>query len=83
MRDIRWQFLIEAGALGLIGGVVGIALGWAGAFIMSTQFDWPTLVSPGVVALATACAIGSGLAFGYLPAYRASRLDPIEALRYE
>jgi putative ABC transport system permease protein len=83
MRDIRWQFLIEAGALGLIGGVVGIALGWAGAFIMSTQFDWPTLVSPGVVALATACAIGSGLAFGYLPAYRASRLDPIEAIRLE
>ena len=83
VRDIRWQFLLEAAALGLVGGVVGVGLGWAGATIMSTQFDWPTIVSADVVVLAAACAIGAGLTFGYLPAHRASRLDPIEAIRVE
>jgi putative ABC transport system permease protein len=83
VRDIRWQFLIEAAALGLIGGVVGIGLGWTGATILSTQFDWPTIVSPEIVALASASAIASGVAFGYLPAHRASQMNPIEAIKTE
>jgi putative ABC transport system permease protein len=83
VRDIRWQFLIEAASLGLVGGVVGVGLGWIGASILSSQFDWPTIVSPEIVAIASASAIASGVAFGYLPAHRASQLDPIQAIKTE
>ncbi len=83
MRDIRRQFLLEAAALGLVGGVVGIGLGWLGSWALSAAFHWPTLISPVVVASSTAAALTAGLAFGYFPAHHASRLDPLEAIRTE
>ncbi len=83
VRDIRGQFLLEAATIGLIGAAFGIAIGWTGAWILSSGFDWPTTVTTDTIAVATACAIGAALVFGYYPAYRASLLDPIEAIRIE
>lgn len=83
-RDILTQFLIEAIVLSLIGGVVGILLGVSGAAIISQLVDELTaIVSPFAVILATGFSVGVGLLFGMYPAYRASQLNPIEALRYE
>jgi putative ABC transport system permease protein len=83
-RDILSQFLIEAVVLSIIGGVLGILLGWAGAQIVSRlQADLTAIVSPGAVLLATSVSIFVGLFFGLYPAIRASKLNPIEALRYE
>jgi macrolide transport system ATP-binding/permease protein len=82
-RDILRQFLIEAVVLCLAGGVVGILFG-RGASVAITQFlHWPTLLSlPAIIAsVAVACTVG--IVFGFYPAWKASRLDPIEALRYE
>ena len=83
IRDIRWQFLGEAAGLGLLGAGVGIAVGWIGAEIVSARFGWEATVSPSAVTMATAAAVSTALLFGYLPAYRASRLDPIDAIRIE
>jgi putative ABC transport system permease protein len=83
-RDILSQFLIEAVVLSIIGGILGILLGWAGAQIVSRlQADLTAIVSPGAVLLATSVSIFVGLFFGLYPAIRASKLNPIEALRYE
>jgi putative ABC transport system permease protein len=82
-RDVRWQFLLEASAIGLIGGVAGIALGWSAAYVFSQNFGWPTVILPDVVATAVATAVGAGLVFGYYPAHRAANLDPMEAIRTE
>jgi putative ABC transport system permease protein len=82
-RDILSQFLIEAVTLSLIGGVVGIAAGWGGAEALSYFAEWRTLVSPQAIALAFGFAAGIGIFFGFYPARKAARLDPIEALRYE
>ncbi|HBY98656.1 MAG: ABC transporter permease [Ardenticatenaceae bacterium] len=83
-RDILLQFLIEAIVLSVIGGLIGIALGWAGALaIKSVSSDIQTYVSPGSILLATSFSLAVGLFFGIYPAFQASRLNPIEALRYE
>ena len=82
-RDVRWQFLLEAAAIGLIGGIVGVGVGWAAANILSSNFGWPTVILADVVATAVATAVGAGLVFGYYPAHRASNLDPMEAIRTE
>jgi ABC-type antimicrobial peptide transport system permease subunit len=82
-RDILRQFLIEAVVLCLAGGVVGILFG-RGASVAITHFlHWPTLLSlPAIIAsVAVSCTVG--IIFGFYPAWKASRLDPIEALRYE
>ncbi len=79
--DIMSQFVIEAVVLSIVGGSVGIALGWGGALGLS-EFV-PTQVTAWAVALAFVFSAGVGIFFGVYPAYRASRLDPIEALRYE
>jgi putative ABC transport system permease protein len=82
-RDILRQFLVEAIVLSLIGGLVGIALG-VGASMMIAQFaNWNTDITPQAIALAVGFAGAVGVFFGYYPARKASRLLPIEALRYE
>jgi putative ABC transport system permease protein len=83
-RDILTQFLMEAMTLSLSGGLVGIALGVSGALMISRLLQGFTAsVSAGAVALAVGFSAGVGLFFGLYPALRASRLNPIEALRYE
>ena len=82
-RDIRRQFLIEALLLALMGGAAGVGLGIAGARVMTAVFGWPMMMSPKTIAVATGVASAAGLIFGFYPAQRAARLDPIEALRSE
>jgi putative ABC transport system permease protein len=82
-RDIRRQFLIEAVTLALVGGAIGALLGSAGAISIAWQAEWPILISPWAIALACAFSAVVGIAFGLYPAYRASRLDPMVALRFE
>jgi putative ABC transport system permease protein len=83
-RDILTQFLFEAVVLSVLGGLIGILLGVGGALLITNlQEDLTAVVSPFAVALATGFSIAIGLFFGLYPAVRASRLNPIEALRYE
>jgi putative ABC transport system permease protein len=81
--DIRLQFIIEALTLSLIGGVIGIIIGVGGSKILSAFAEWPTIISPFYVVLAFCFSGLVGIFFGFYPAYRASLLDPIDALRYE
>jgi putative ABC transport system permease protein len=82
-KDIRFQFIIEAVTLSLIGGIVGIILGVIVAATISKFADWPTVVSPFAVLLAFGFSGFIGIFFGFYPAYKASLLNPIDALRYE
>lgn len=82
-RDIVIQFLVEAVVLAIVGGILGIALGVLAAGAIAHFGGWPVLISPGLIVIA--CSVSSlvGLCFGYYPAHRASRLDPMIALRFE
>ncbi len=82
-RDILQQFLMESIVLCLLGGALGIALGQGVATFMRVFLQWPTAVSVRAIIAAVAVSAAVGLVFGYYPAWKASRLDPIEALRYE
>jgi len=82
-RDIRRQFLLEAVVLALAGGLLGIIGGCVSATIIAWQARWPVLISPEAILLSCAFAGLVGITFGLYPAYRASRLDPITALRFE
>jgi ABC-type antimicrobial peptide transport system permease subunit len=82
-RDILWQFLVEAALLCLLGGIIGIVLGRTGSMLISALRGWPTMVSIPAILGAVGVSVLVGLVFGYYPAWKASRLDPIEALRYE
>jgi putative ABC transport system permease protein len=82
-RDILGQFLIEAVTLSLIGGLIGIAAGLGGAEALSYFAEWRTLVAPESIGMAFGFAAAVGVFFGFYPARKAARLDPIEALRYE
>jgi len=82
-RDILLQFLIEAITLSSLGGIIGVALGVSTAKILSAVAGWPTLVSPSSIMAAFLFSAAVGVFFGFYPARKAARLDPIEALRYE
>ena len=82
-RDVLLQFLVEAVTLGLMGGAIGIILGFAASAIVTQFLEWPTRVSGSAVALAFGIAGAVGVFFGFYPARRASQLDPITALRFE
>ena len=82
-RDILRQFLVEAILLCLAGGVVGILLGRGASLTITALLHWPTMISIPAIAAAVSVSATVGIIFGYYPAWKASRLDPIEALRYE
>jgi putative ABC transport system permease protein len=82
-RDILKQFLVEAITLSMIGGALGILLGVAASFAVGEFANWRTDITPQAIFLAVGFAAGIGVFFGFYPARKASRLLPIEALRYE
>ena len=82
-RNILLQFLTEAVVICVIGGVIGVSLGIAGAGFLSDAFQWTMAIDPQTALLAVSYAGGLGIVFGVWPAQRAARLEPVEALRHE
>jgi putative ABC transport system permease protein len=82
-RHILLQFLVESMTLSMVGGLLGIVLGIGSAQLIAALASWPTLLSPSAIVGSFLFSGLVGVIFGYYPAYKASRLDPIEALRYE
>ncbi len=81
--SVQLQFLIEAVVLSCLGGALGIALAWVASQQLSENFGWTMVIPPNAVVLSFGFSAMIGIVFGFYPAVRASRLDPIEALRYE
>ena len=81
--DVLNQFFVEAVTLGVCGGTIGILLGFAASFVIERLLEWPADISFGAVALAFGISAATGIFFGFYPARRASKLHPIDALRYE
>ncbi|HXS56263.1 MAG TPA: ABC transporter permease [Hanamia sp.] len=81
--DILMQFLIEAVVISIIGGIIGVLLGISASKLITIFLKWPTLISPSSIIISFAVCGITGIFFGYYPAVKASRLDPIEALHYE
>ena len=82
-RDIMQQFLLEAVLLCLVGGFIGIVVGRISSQLVSSYFNWPIAVSPEAMAISVTVAACIGMVFGWYPAYKASKLDPIDALHHE
>jgi len=82
-RHVLLQFLFEAITLSIVGGVIGVLLGVGGSALVAKLLKWPIAVSPMAIAISFGVAGAVGIFFGFYPARKASRLDPIEALRYE
>ncbi len=82
-RDILKQFLVESIVLCLLGGIVGIIVGHGTALIVESQLNWPIAASPGAVVTSFVVSVAIGIIFGFYPAWKASKLDPIDALHYE
>jgi putative ABC transport system permease protein len=81
--DVQQQFLIESVVLSLVGGGIGILFGTTSSFLITQTLGWPVLVSPTAIFAAVVFSMAVGIFFGFYPARKAARLDPIEALRYE
>jgi putative ABC transport system permease protein len=81
--DILLQFLVEAVLISITGGIIGVLLGVTAAKLVAVFLSWPTLVSESSILISFVVCAVTGVFFGYYPAQKASRLDPIEALRYE
>ena len=81
--DVQQQFLIEAVVLSIVGGAVGILSGMGASYLITQTLGWPVLVSPTAIVAAVLFSMAVGVFFGFYPARKAARLDPIEALRYE
>jgi len=81
--DVLLQFLIEAIILSLVGGLVGVMAGIGGSYLLGEFGEMRTVIVPASIPLAFGAAAVVGIFFGYYPATRAARLDPIEALRHE
>ena len=82
-RDILRQFLVESVAICFMGGLIGIALGHGASMLLASAMNWPSTLSYSAILLSVGVSVLVGLVFGYYPAWKAARLDPIEALRYE
>jgi putative ABC transport system permease protein len=80
-KDILWQFLLEAIGLSIIGGVIGVTVGADASLIISRLADWSLIIDPWSVTLAVTSSVLVGVFFGWYPALRASRLQPVEAIR--
>ena len=81
--DILFQFLIESVLLCLVGGSLGILIGRGASMLVTKLAGWPVQASVTAIILAVSVSVVVGVVFGFYPAWKASRLDPIEALRYE
>jgi putative ABC transport system permease protein len=81
--DVQQQFLIEAVVLSVVGGAIGILSGMGASYMITQTLGWPVLVSPTAIFAAVLFSMAVGVFFGFYPARKAARLDPIEALRYE
>ena len=81
--DVLVQFLVESVVLSLLGGVIGVVLGYAGSWFVAYLTDWPTAIAPATVGIALGFSAAVGVFFGFWPARKAAALDPIAALRYE
>jgi putative ABC transport system permease protein len=77
------QFLIDSALLTFAGGIIGVAIGWGGSYLVNYMGWYTTVVTTNVIILAVSVSVGIGLFFGFYPAWSASRLNPIEALRSE
>ena len=82
-RDIWGQFLILAVFLTFAGGIIGVILGWVVSFVVDRMGLMTTVVTADIVILAVSVSVGIGLFFGFYPAWNASRLNPVDALRFE
>jgi putative ABC transport system permease protein len=81
--DVLLQFLIEAVVISVVGGAMGIALGYGASEVVKANWNWPALVPPDAIVIAVVFSAGVGIFFGFYPARKAAGLDPIEALRFE
>ena len=82
-RDILRQFLIESIVICILGGIIGIFVGHGMSVALAKLMGWPTSISYAAIILSVGVSALVGVIFGYYPAWKAARLDPIEALRYE